>query len=175
MPKGMSFCGLRASEAAVETVSNPKYAKKRIEAARSTPCQPYAKPPSFGGTSGCQLCGSMAPAPTATNVASTNVLTTTRMLLTNADSETPSTSTTPITAVAATATTLAPPVTSQVPERAATSIVGLTRDGGMTTPRPCRRLAKYPEKPTARVEPASPYSSMSRHPSTQAKTSPSAA
>src|SRR5437762_9974582 len=77
----------------------------------------------------------MAPTPTATNVASTDVLTTTRMLLTNADSETPSTSTTPITAVAATATILAPPVTSQVPERAATSIVGLTRDGGMTTPR----------------------------------------
>src|SRR5437762_7610440 len=73
----------------------------------------------------------MAPTPTATNVASTDVLTTTRMLLTNADSETPSTSTTPITAVAATATILAPPVTSQVPERAATSIVGLTRDGGI--------------------------------------------
>src|SRR2546430_13452099 len=93
----MSFCGLRASEAAVETVSNPKYAKNRIEAARSTPCQPYAKPPSFGGTRGCQLCGSMAPTPTATKLASTSVLTTTRMLLTNADSETPSTNTTQIT------------------------------------------------------------------------------
>src|SRR5205823_4333517 len=92
----------------------------------------------------------MAPTPTATNVASTKVLTTTRMLLTNADSETPSTNTTQITAVAATATILAPPLTSQVPERAATSIVGLTREGEMTTPRPCRRLAKYPEKPTDR-------------------------
>ena len=40
MPIGTSFCGLCDSPAAVDTASNPTYAKKMIDAARNTPCQP---------------------------------------------------------------------------------------------------------------------------------------
>ena len=61
MPIGMSFCGLRASCAAVETASNPMYAKKITPAARAIPDQPYSpNEPSFGGINGCQLAAATA-------------------------------------------------------------------------------------------------------------------
>jgi hypothetical protein len=40
IPRGMSRCGLRASCAAVDTASNPMYAKKITAAPRTTPDQP---------------------------------------------------------------------------------------------------------------------------------------
>src|SRR5436190_377118 len=66
MPKGMSFCGLRASEAAVETVSNPKYAKNRIEAARSTVIVLEPSPHRYAARHNrARRAGRRRPAPTA--------------------------------------------------------------------------------------------------------------
>src|SRR5271157_399198 len=56
MPIGMSRCGFFASWAAVETASNPIYAKKITPAARAIPDQPYSpNAPWFGGINGCQF------------------------------------------------------------------------------------------------------------------------
>jgi hypothetical protein len=40
IPIGMSFCGLRASCAAVDTASNPMYAKNTTPAPRTIPLHP---------------------------------------------------------------------------------------------------------------------------------------
>ena len=59
MPTGMSFCGLRVSCAAVETASNPMYAKKMTPAPASTPLHPITpKVPVFSGRKGRQFAGS---------------------------------------------------------------------------------------------------------------------
>ena len=50
MPNGMSRCGSFVSSAAVETASNPMYAKKMIAAADEMPCQPL-------GANGVQFSG----------------------------------------------------------------------------------------------------------------------
>jgi len=42
IPMGMSRCGFLASCAAVETASNPIYAKKMTPAARMMPLMPYS-------------------------------------------------------------------------------------------------------------------------------------
>src|SRR5262249_9462156 len=56
MPIGMSFCGFFASCAAVETASNPIYAKNTTLAPRNTPDQPKEpNDPVFGGRKSCQL------------------------------------------------------------------------------------------------------------------------
>jgi hypothetical protein len=53
MPMGMSRCGFLASCAAVETASNPMYAKKITAAARNTPLIPNSpNVPVFGGMNG---------------------------------------------------------------------------------------------------------------------------
>ena len=50
MPIGMSFFGLRASSAVVDTASNPMYAKKTMAAPAATPENPL-------GAKGVQLAG----------------------------------------------------------------------------------------------------------------------
>src|SRR5712692_1665487 len=58
IPRGMSFVGLRASCAAVETASNPMYAKNTTPAPRRMPDQPNSpRTPVFGGMKGCQWFG----------------------------------------------------------------------------------------------------------------------
>ena len=56
MPIGISRCGFLASCAAVDTASNPIYAKKITAAPRATPDHPKVpKAPLFGGMNGVQL------------------------------------------------------------------------------------------------------------------------
>src|ERR1700678_1999219 len=56
MPMGISRCGFFVSCAAVETASNPMYAKKITPAPRATPDHPYSpKFPVLGGMNGCQF------------------------------------------------------------------------------------------------------------------------
>src|SRR5712671_1253612 len=56
IPIGISFCGFFDSCAAVETASNPMYAKKITAAPRATPDQPYfPNSPVLSGTKGCQF------------------------------------------------------------------------------------------------------------------------
>ncbi len=50
MAMGMSRCGLRVSSAAVDTASNPMYAKKMMAAALEMPRNPF-------GAKGVQLSG----------------------------------------------------------------------------------------------------------------------
>ncbi len=60
MPIGRSRCGFFASCAAVETASNPMYAKNITAAPRSTPLHPKCpNTPVLGGMNGCQLAGLM--------------------------------------------------------------------------------------------------------------------
>ena len=50
MPMGMLRCGLRVSSAAVDTASNPMYAKKMLAAAFEIPAKPFgAKGVQFAG------------------------------------------------------------------------------------------------------------------------------
>src|SRR5687767_4390009 len=95
MPMGMSLRGLRASWPAVETASNPMYAKNTIVAARMMPSQPnWFSTPVGSGMNGCQLAELMKNAPTMMNSTITVTLMATMMLLTVADSDTPITSST---------------------------------------------------------------------------------
>ena len=55
MPIGMSRCGFLASWAAVDTASNPMYAKKITPAPRTMPLQPYLPGPCSGGMNGVQF------------------------------------------------------------------------------------------------------------------------
>ena len=56
MPMGISRLGFLASCAAVDTASNPMYAKKMTPAPRRTPDHPNEpKVPVFSGRKGCQL------------------------------------------------------------------------------------------------------------------------
>ena len=52
IPIGMSFWGFRHSSAAVETASNPMYAKKISAAPEPIPAHPF-------GANGCQFSGLM--------------------------------------------------------------------------------------------------------------------
>ncbi len=117
MPIGMSFCGLRASCAVVETASNPIYAKKITLAPLSTPDQPkWPKWPVFGGMNGCQLAAAIAGclltkiAASAMNTSTTETLIITIAEFRFADSFTPTTRIVVITRIASSATRLNAPV-----------------------------------------------------------------
>src|SRR5215813_11808218 len=84
MPNGMSFCGLRASSAAVETESNPMYVKKMMAPPDKMPAKP-------DGAKGCQFAGLTSTPPTTRKVTMAPILTTTMMLLASADSLIPQT------------------------------------------------------------------------------------
>src|SRR5690242_1627976 len=93
IPIGMSFCGFLASCAAVDTASNPIYAKKTTLAPRSTPDQPNdPNDPVFGGRNVCQLacetsgCFMTKGSATAMNVSTANSFTNTMPVLKFADS-----------------------------------------------------------------------------------------
>src|SRR3954447_2674479 len=61
MPIGMSFCGFLASCAAVETASNPMYAKNTTPAARAIPDHPNdPKLPVFDGRNVAQFVRAMS-------------------------------------------------------------------------------------------------------------------
>ena len=100
----MSRCGFFASCAAVDTVSNPMYAKKTSPAPRSTPDQPNVPhSPAFGGMNGFQLVGLMCERLTTTTSSTIATLRITIRVLTRADSRMPITSTVDITSTMATA------------------------------------------------------------------------
>src|SRR5262245_6727067 len=118
MPIGMSLEGFLDSAPAVETASNPMYAKKIVAAAVMMPGTPYcpvfcavttaqsalpislqmlALSPSGGGgccagTNGVHRSGFTKNAPMTMKATTTDTLIATTILLTNADSDTPSTS-----------------------------------------------------------------------------------
>src|ERR1700732_120778 len=96
IPTGMSRCGFFASCAAVDTASNPMYAKKITPAPRATPDHPNCpNSPRFGGTNGCQFAAEIAgcfqryPATIAMNVSTVPTFMNTTVVLTFADSRTP--------------------------------------------------------------------------------------
>src|ERR1041384_5856334 len=87
MPIGMSRWGRFASCAAVETASNPMYAKKTSPAPRSTPDQPKVPhSPVLGGMKGFQFDGLRCESPTAMITRTMVTLRSTITLLTPADS-----------------------------------------------------------------------------------------
>src|SRR5450631_4127366 len=93
MPIGMSRCGFFASCAAVETASNPMYAKNTTPAPLRIPEKPNEpNSPVFGGMKGCQLSVLMNPAQATRNVRTTATLITTIHEVKLADSLTPTTS-----------------------------------------------------------------------------------
>src|SRR5215831_1226853 len=94
MPIGRSRCGFFASCAAVDTASNPMYAKKTTPAPVVTPPQPNAPrtPGVAGGMKGCQFAGTTACAAAAMKRMTTATLISTMMSLTDADSLMPITS-----------------------------------------------------------------------------------
>ena len=90
---GRSRCGLRDSCAAVETASNPMYAKKTIVAPCSTPEAPNRpKAPSFAGTNGCQFSVLTKRAANAMKSSTTVTFMNTMIVLKRADSLIPRTS-----------------------------------------------------------------------------------
>ena len=107
MPNGISFCGFFASWAAVETASNPIYAKNTTLAPRMMPDHPYCpKCPRFFGIKGCQfaiMCAGWANAYTVAmpmKNSTTDTLIITAALLKFADSRTPTTRTAVTTTIA---------------------------------------------------------------------------
>ena len=93
MPMGRSRCGFFASCAAVETASNPMYAKKTIVAPWRTPETPNRpNAPSFAGTKGCQFSACTNRAAKAMNSSTTVTFKKTMTVLNRADSLTPRTS-----------------------------------------------------------------------------------
>src|SRR5205809_217891 len=93
MPIGMSRCGFFASCAAVDTASNPMYAKNTTAAARTTPVQPNSPNlPVAAGTNGAQFDDFtyMKPKPITRNTIAS--FTNTMTLLNRADSLIPITS-----------------------------------------------------------------------------------
>ena len=92
IPKGKSFCGLRASCAATDTASKPMYAKKMTPAPAKMPLKPNSpNVPVFGGMKGCQFSATIARMPTKMNVTTTPTLTKTISVFTFADSRIPTT------------------------------------------------------------------------------------
>ena len=86
MPIGMSRCGFFASCAAVETASNPIYAKKMMPAACTTPLQPkWPNVPVFGGMNGTQFAPSTTNMPKPMNRMITATLIATTIALKRAD------------------------------------------------------------------------------------------
>ena len=93
MPIGMSRVGFLASCAAVETASNPMYAKNITPAPRRTPLQPNRpNSPVFGGTIGVRFARLTYAAPAPMNTSSTRTFTRTSAVFTSADSLIPITS-----------------------------------------------------------------------------------
>src|SRR6185503_3060456 len=109
------------------------------------------------------------------NATTTVTLIATTMLLTNADSDTPSTSRPVTAAVEITAGRFTTPVPTTVPETK--SVTGVPqaprRAMGTSSPKSCKKLVTYPDHPTATVEAAMPYSSTNSTPMIQAASSPS--
>src|ERR1043165_3720905 len=109
------------------------------------------------------------------NATTTVSLIATTTLFTRADSDTPSTSNPLTAAIAMTAGRLTTPVPAVAPEtKSLTGVLSAPRSsGGTLSPRSCRKLVTYPDQPTTTVAAASPYSSTSNTPMTQAASSPS--
>ena len=117
VPMGTSRCGLRASCAAVDTLSAPMNAKKSTEDPRSTPDQPKTPNVSVaGGTKGDQLATLTYVAPAHTKTTSTATLSTTTTRVKNADSWMPTKLTAAAASTMAMAGTLStPPVGTHAP------------------------------------------------------------
>src|SRR5687768_11548480 len=89
MPNGMSFAGFFVSSAAVDTASNPMYAKKMIAAAALTPLNPLGEKPPVAGL--FQLSGLIRNTPMARKNRMIPTLSTTIALVVLADSLMPMT------------------------------------------------------------------------------------
>src|SRR5688500_20088430 len=171
---GMSRRGFRASCAAVETASNPMYAKKITAAPRMMPDRPNSpNVPVFGGTSGVNLVESTNAAPATITSTTTATLTTTMTPLTVADSRTPRTRSAVTSSAMITAGRLKMAVTV-LPSAAASTVPGAALTmAGNGRPASFSRLTKYADHPTATVAAPSAYSSTRSHPMIHATNSPS--
>src|SRR5690348_8087579 len=162
IPKGMSFCGFFASCAAVDTASNPMYAKNTSVAPCIMPDHPNdPKLPVFLGIKGCQFTVIADQWPVAYHAASpmkistTETLIMTAVLLKFADSLTPITRIAVITTIAAIAK-MSTWVGIVYPR-----IVNVTEGAGLNgnfTPKYPSRLDMYPLQPTATVAAPKAYS-----------------
>ena len=93
IPIGMSRAGFFASCAAVDTASNPMYAKNITPAPRRMPLHPNSpKLPVLGGMNGVRCSGRMYAAPATMKTTSTDALMTTSTVFVLADSRIPRTS-----------------------------------------------------------------------------------
>ncbi len=126
-----------------------------------------------GGISGDQCAGFTYWEPMPMKAITTVSLMNTTMLLTVADSDTPTTSSEVTARMATMAGRFITPVAITAPAASLTGTPGAAVSaGGMTMCMSRRRLAKYPDQPTATVEAARPYSKRSSRPMIQATTSP---
>src|SRR5262245_45373718 len=174
MPIGRSRCGFFASCAAVDTASNPMYAKKTTPAPVVTPPQPNAPrtPGVAGGMKGCQFAGTTACAAATMKRMTTATLISTMMSLTLADSLMPITSSVVTTATTITAGRLKRAVTD-VPSAHVIS-VPLAPDSahGTLMPMSRRNETTYPDQPIATVTAPSAYSRIRSQPMIHATSSP---
>ena len=176
MPNGMSRCGFFASCAVVDTASKPMYAKKMIAPPRITPLHPNSpNVPVLAGTNGVQFDGMMNQTAPITIAITTPTLIATMIVLIDADSRMPTTSS----AVTAITSRIAGRLTIAVtgsPPGTATSVPGAALSAaGNGIPRSRNRLVRCPDQPTETVAALSAYSSTRSHPMIQAISSPSVA
>src|SRR5215472_884963 len=159
IPNGMSFCGLRASSAAVETESKPMYVKKIIAPPARTPANPE-------GANGCKLTGFINIPPTIRKVMMAPIFTRTITLLASADSRIPQTSKTVSTNMIRNAGTLKyAPV--HWPSQG-----GDDHLSGRFRPNAASCALRYPPKPTATAMLLTTYSRMRSQPMIHAISSP---
>src|SRR5579864_1587545 len=179
IPNGMSFCGFFASCAAVDTASNPMYAKNTKVAPRMIPDHPYdPNDPVFAGMNGCQFAVINAQCPNAYAVANpmkistTETLITTTTLLKFADSFTPITRIAVITTIADMAKIS---MCAGIEYPKSENVIAGDGLNGILMPKYPSRLETYPLHPTATVAAPNAYSSTSAQPIIHATSSPSVA
>lgn len=156
IPIGRSRPGFRTSSAAVDTASNPMYAKKTIAAPVTTPVHP-------NGRNGVQFAGLMYRIPMKMKNMTIETLTATIAELNLALPLKPVTSRSVIKPMMRMAGMLMSP--PSVPG-------GLENAAGRVSPTPLRKLSMYPDHPIATTEIASEYSRIRSQPIIHAQISP---
>src|SRR6266481_3189504 len=146
MPKGISFCGLRDSSAAVDTESNPIYVKKMIAPPEMIPAKPE-------GAKGCQFSRLTSMPPTTRNVRIAPIFTMTITLLAPADSRIPHTSSTVKMRTTRNAGRL-----KYAPDQCPPAQTGVDHLSGICRPNAPSCAFRYPPNPTATATLLTAYS-----------------
>src|SRR5690606_5702838 len=173
---GTLRCGLRVSSAAVETASNPTYAKKIDAAAPTMPRpEPSPLPNQPFGANGSKCAPLSTGRVSAMNTVSARILISTSTALTRALSVVPIIRRRVTASAITTAGRLNMPwvkSTEGIPSTKdqagpAASAVGSSKPVALLT-----RPMKYPDQPTDTADAATAYSRISAQPTTQASSSP---